>query len=446
MATRLLSSIKNPVIWPILLISISSFLRFWGAESHIIDLHFPPIAIGLICITLFLIGAAWLSVLSYENFRDNRKISLMQSAFLLLPILIAPPSTSNDLQVYMYQGAFLQNQLDPYKDIQLIEREKNPFFKIVSNQYKEIHSKYGPVWIGISAATSKMGSFFGMYLFKILNYVILLFLIGYSKKINERFTWLWLSAIPIIEIVGQGHNDLLSVAICFLLFMGYSEKNGFKNGLLALLIPLTKMIYFPFMFLNLLNLLKSDRKSFYLSLLIQVAGLVGWYFIHPYSLLSSFKTGVSMRPSGSWADVFYEIGNAFLNGSFHANFYSEIFQCIGLVVFCVVGILAIRKRGLNMHVGSSLLILGCIVYFSIFIPRLFPWYLLFFIPLFQQLNPKQKSVFFILSFFGVMQGSMHFFNPENQFIRVPLITTSTFLTLICLLYMLQMHIKAELTN
>ena len=443
---RLGFSLRLSILPPLLLVSLSSFIRFFGAKSHIIDYNYPPLQLSYISLLLFIAGSAWLAYISFLNFRANSRISELKAAVFLIPILVAPPSTTNDLQVYNYQGYFLHQNIDPYKAISLKDREENPFYQVVSVQYREIKSKYGPIWIGISALASALGSFYSMYFYKLINFGVLLFLLHYDRKLKFQYTWLWLSALGIVEIIGQGHNDLLSIAACFVLLNGYSTNNGFKNGLFALLIPLTKMLYFPFMFINLLKLFNSNRKSFYISLLVQITGLCAWYLIHKSSLISSFKTGVSMRPSGSWADVFYELGRILLNENFDHRVSSIFFQLLGLFLFSIVSVAAVSKKGINFRVLSSILIFGCMVYFSIFIPRLFPWYLLFFIPLFGSLNTRQKSLFFILSFFSVIQGSMHLFNPDLSVTPVILITSSTFLSLLTMLFILKLQIKELLSD
>jgi hypothetical protein len=423
---------------PSSLLSIASWIRFKGAKSWIIDFNYPPLDLGLVAIFLFIIGALWLSIFTYKRFKNNTSISIKESALLLLPLLLSPPSTTNDLQVYLYHGQFINQNLDPYSDLSTEVRSTNPYFERVTDQYKSIKSKYGPLWIGISAQIAKLNSDWNIWIFKILNYLFVLVLLIHVRNYSARNKWLWISTLPAIEFIGQGHNDLLSIVICYFLLESKSLNGGLKNGLVALLIPLTKMLYFPFMALNLAKLFQASKKEFSISLSVQILGLAIWYFSHPASLFGSFTTGVSMRPSGTWADIVYELGKVVYDSNIGFKNISLLFELIGLGIFCVYAYKSYRLGSIKIE---STLMFGTLVYFSLFIPRLFPWYYAFMVLFFNAFNKQQQTYFFTASFFAVCQGSTHFLNPSTPILPAVIIGLSTFLALIYLSLIVRIEYK-----
>lgn len=423
---------------PSLLLSIASWVRYIGAKSWIIDFNYPPLDLGLVSVFLFILGGIWLSIFTYKHFKNRTSISIKESALLLFPLLLSPPSTTNDLQVYLYHGQFINQNLDPYSEISTELRSTNPYYERVADQYKHIKSKYGPAWIGISAQIATLNSDWNIWVFKMLNFLFILLLLVHVQNYSSRTTWLWISTLPAIEFIGQGHNDLLSIVICYFLLESKRLKGGLKNGLVALLIPLTKMLYFPFMALNLVKLFQTNKKNFYTSLLVQIVGLVVWYFLHPDSLLGAFTTGASMRPSGTWADIIYELGKVVFDPNIGHKKISMIFEIIGLGIFCLYSFKAYRLGSIKIE---SILIFGILVYFSLFIPRLFPWYYVFMLLFFNAFNKKQQAYFFTASFFAVCQGSTHFLNPSTPILPAVIIGLTTFLSLIYLTLIVRIEYK-----
>ena len=421
------------LLFPVLLLSSSSWLRFIGCESWVIDGNYPPINLGWLCFLMFVSGALLITLVTYTNFKNKVGISNYSVFLVLFPLLCSPPSTTNDLQIYLYQGHFVHQQLDPYGEISHLEREKNPYYTNVAEQYREIKSKYGPFWIGISAIASELKMPWNMVVFKAINFLILCILVYFLNRNKSEYVWLWLSTIPLVEFVGQGHNDLLSIATGFLLLGAKSSKSGVFNGIAALMIPFTKLLYFPIMAINLAKLIRVNRTGFYISFAIQMAGIGVWYFWHKGSLISSLLTGTVMRPSGSWADIFYEICKAVMQREVPFGRISLIFEILGLVWFFLFIAIIIRSKRITIEAFESVVVFGTLVYFSVFIPRLFPWYFLFLALIFNKFSAKQQGLFYCLSFVGVCQGAVHFFDPEESIIPTITIMLTTFFSLLLLL-------------
>jgi len=125
----------------------------------------------------------------------------------------------------------------------------------------------------------------------------------------------------------------------------------------------------------------------------------------------------------------YELGKVVYDSNIGFKNISLFFELIGLGIFCLYVYKSYRLGSIKIE---SILMFGTLVYFSLFIPRLFPWYFAFMVLFFNAFNKKQQGYFFTASFFAVCQGSTHFLNPSTPILPAVIIGLSTFLALIYL--------------
>lgn len=223
---------------------------------------------------LFGLVALYLIALSSvkNDSKEVRKIILIFAILFCVTLLFLPPFRSSDIFNYISYGKIVT----VYED--------NPYYHTPSyfaadptlnfiGTWQRFTSIYGPVWVSFSAFLIKLaGKNLGneLMVFK-LSQAFLVFFVGFViYAINEKLglrnsnarllLFLW-SPLLLVEIVGNGHNDILLISFVALGLLSYLYRHRVLAAMALTVSVMVKVVSLPLLLLYSMYLL-SREKSF----------------------------------------------------------------------------------------------------------------------------------------------------------------------------------------
>lgn len=402
------------------LLFLAGWFRFCFTGQFIVDGNYPllptALAIGLLVIgSIVCLSRAGLRLHRYPV-RDfsawvrTRRWPLLISFTLLV---FTPPLLSNDLFSYLYYGRFSLSGYDPYQEATFRHAASNVFYAYTSPLYQQTTCKYGPLALITTFLPAASGSVWaGLLAYKFINALFVLLLFFQTGK-YPRLLPFFFTAVLLIEVTGQGHNDGLAIYFGLLLLQAARGGNGMMAALWGLCMLLSKFLYLPLIVVAGSMLLPSWKKSIgYAGML--AAGLLSWYFIHPLSLTTPVLSGMGLRPSGSWADVSLAALRVAAPQWADTAAIIRFFQGVGIGACLYILGAFIYRRQFHFSSLPRLLAYFVLVYFIVYLHRLFPWYMLFLLPL-AILLPYMDMRWMTVSLgLFVAQGLVHQFIPGGM--------------------------------
>jgi len=412
------------------LFALAGWIRFACTGQLTVDNNYCSAPVSYIICALV---AASVTLLSFASLRllrhDAPVVSPMVRAISIVLLIACPPLLSNDVFSYLYYGEFAF--ADPYSSSIIAFADENTFYSYISPVYKDTLCVYGPLSLLACMLPAIAGNvWISLLLYKLVNVCFYLLLLRRAKP-YPRLLPVIFSSVLLLEIVAQGHNDIIAIYFIFAAIDAALHRKSVTSAMFGLFMLLSKILYFPFLFICGILLFRHSIRKGLLWLGLTISGIAAWYFVHPASLTGPLATGHSLRTSGSWADLMFEFIKVLQPGWENAPLLTRLFQAVALLSCLVIFLLFLRKRKLPADELPVLVSLFIIPYFVFFIHRLFPWYMVFTIPLF--LMNRHLDVKWLIAGMAVfvLQGLVHQF-PSGTAPATVIIVATTMATLVLL--------------
>ena len=302
---------------------------------------------------------------------------LFFSVFFRMVMWLSPPTLSDDVYRYLWEGRLLSAQINPFEyapSDPALEYLRDPevFSQI---NHKHLSAIYPPLNLFIfrlstqvHPTTSAMNMTF--ILFDVLTMVVLIFTLHTLRLNLTRVTIYAWNPLVIMEFAGSGHLDSAGIFFLFLAFYFFINKKKFSATFSLALSFLSK--FFPLMFLP---FMLTRKKVIHLFLFVLVGAVSYLPFLSAgekifQSLILYAEQWVF---NASLYDVFLGISSS------HA-----IARGISAAFFLLIaiGLFAWYTLKLQQERVESIYLIGFISIGSLFLltPVLHPWYLCWIVP------------------------------------------------------------------
>ncbi|MBI3570931.1 MAG: hypothetical protein HY082_07500 [Gammaproteobacteria bacterium] len=304
-------------------------------------------------------------------------------------LFFSAPSLSDDIYRYVWDGVLVNHGINPYQYAPSAP-ELSPLRDALyaGINHKDIGTPYGPVLMGVFAATQAVAhSVFAMKIpFLVFDGLIVLLLLRLldvaGKPRSHVLIYAW-NPLAVVEVAGSGHNDTATVLLllgAIYLLMRARGRFGAFGFVAAVATKYFALLFLPAMWKRL------DRTKW----LILPLGLA-LFFSPFFSALDAHLASV-LTVGAHWRfnDSVFALLN-FITGS------AVISKAIAAAIFAAVAI-AVYRSGAPVLQGALWLIGAALLLTS----TLYPWYLLWLLP-FLCFYPQRAWILFT----GLVMLSYH---------------------------------------
>ncbi|MFV1950360.1 MAG: hypothetical protein ACC630_00150, partial [Nitrospinota bacterium] len=360
------SRFKNIIISGILIeISLLVIVLLGNLRNHI----YPFIAVSLILsIPYFIqIHLIWKDKVDFKTKKKIFSIIILFAVIFRLTLLFSPPTLSEDINRYLWDGRMACNGINPYcfpPEAEELTDFRDDIYKDINHKY--LVTFYPPLSQIIFHLAVKIDySFYSLKLFLILFdlltiFVIYKILIMKDQDISNTLIYAW-NPLVLIEISGSGHHDSIFVFFLILslyLFLLNRSKMSLFSLALSFLSKLTAVVMLP------LYIKKIKNKEFL------VFPLVIFLFYLPFilELDGLFSTIITVGSKWRFNDSIFSIINYYA-GSIVVS------KMIIILFFILLTIYLIYSKTDMMK--SEYILIGALL---ILTPNLHPWYIVWIVP------------------------------------------------------------------
>lgn len=211
-------------------------------------------------------------------------IGILFGCLFRLTLLFGPPSLSEDIYRYVWDGRVAAQGINPYLYPPAAQELSNlRDAQVYPNiNHRGIPTIYPPaaqlLFLGLTPLHSSLITFKTAFMTLDLLTIVLLFLILKSLAMNLKrlLIYVW-NPLLIVEISGSGHLDIVGIfLLCLALLLLIKRRLLWANFVLTLSV-LTK--FFTLMFLPVLTLVKKENKLIFVLLFVIVVSV----FYLPYA-------------------------------------------------------------------------------------------------------------------------------------------------------------------
>ncbi|HRP02758.1 MAG TPA: hypothetical protein PLE30_08940 [Candidatus Kapabacteria bacterium] len=263
--------------------------------------------------TLYYLSVSTLLLTSYIAIiysQQNVTFTKLVILYILTRIIIFPMQAwlSDDVFTYLWQGKLFAHGINVYEfmplDIKLdIYRDLNS----LRMGNLTVPAIYPPLSVIIFSLNYKLANIFSsnellqFYTWKLillLCEISTLLLLKFKLKVDNLKLILYiLCPLPLIEIIGQGHNDALLLPVIAVLLLNFENKNNkLINSFLLTIGTLIKMVpIFCFPLIVFKDKLKYNTYNLILSILLLIVALIASYIIFFDSkvAISNYQLGMN---------------------------------------------------------------------------------------------------------------------------------------------------------
>ncbi len=325
--------------------------------------------------------------------KPDLKIPLLIVSIIIVLLWLMPTTLSTDVYTYLWDGETLVSGFNPY-----LHKPSDAVFDVrhSSDLYQKIYWKgeytvYPPLAELVFSIGHYFYQWFGLVGAKIWLSLPTIVLAGLLFKVLDRRYWLVFVTNPLLlfESFNGGHIDVWMMLFGWLAYWSYLRKHYYISAGWLGLATAVKIIPIVFLPIIAIDLVKSKRwrDGVVYSLLVGLILLVFYLPFISVSLFPVFRYVTYSDVNEFNASVYRYLH--FLGGIWsvltHQNI--KIILAVGLILGVVV--VAMRKFSVNSLVlaGIIFLILNSVVY---------PWYLLFLLPLiFWTIEKSRANYWFI---------------------------------------------------
>ena len=330
---------------------------------------YPFIIVSLILsIPYFMqIHLIWKDKADLKTRKKIFSIIILFAVLFRLTLLFSPPTLSEDINRYLWDGKMAVNGINPYR----FPPEAEELTKFRDDIHKDINHKYlvtcyPPLSQFIFHLAVKINySFYSLKLFLILFdlltiFVIYKILIMKDQDISNTLIYAW-NPLVLIEISGSGHHDSIFVFFLILslyLFLLNRSKMSLFSLALSFLSKLTAIVMLP------LYIKRIKNKEFLIFPLVTVL------FYLPFILdIDGFlRTLITVGSKWRFNDSIFSI-IIYYTGSLVVS------KMIILLFFILLTIYLVYRKTDMMK--SGYILIGALL---ILTPNLHPWYIVWIVP------------------------------------------------------------------
>ena len=306
---------------------------------------------------------------------------LFLSLLFRVTLVLAPPSLSDDIYRYLWEGRLVLDGVNPFThapDDPSLSTYRDEYFDSINN--KEVSTIYPPAAQALFAASQALSrrpaSVKGLAALGDFLLVLLLWRILVARRMNPGMVLLYAwNPLPLVEFSGSGHIDVF--AILFLVLSLHLLERG-RGGWSALALSLSFLTkFFAICLLPLYWLREGRVKPLLLFLVLSLLAFLPFFDAGPALLRGGMEYSTRWRYNGSLFDMLVWItgGLALLK---------VLIGC----AFVAAAILVARKwRGEPFR--AAFFLAG---FFVILSPTVHPWYVVWVIP-FLCLHPRASWIY-----------------------------------------------------
>ncbi len=284
---RRLLTVAAGLLW----LAVLAAARAWWAGSPAPDAPKLPPHLGLV---LHVLMAPALAAVCWAYLRlwfepppaEARRQVLAWSLGLAAVAALALPLTSNDVFSYLAYGRMMHLGLDPGRWGPAVLPLGDPFRALVSHDWVESPSVYGPVSLAIFWLSTVSGAVWpSLLLYKLLSLVTawLVIVTAYrtceatlpEARIPAALVMTIANPLLLWEVAGQGHNDGLMVAFAFVAVALVYRRRGTWSAFSLFVGMLVKSAVAPALFFVAAWRLPRLRGRYYAAACLAGAALAG---------------------------------------------------------------------------------------------------------------------------------------------------------------------------
>lgn len=356
--------------------------------------------------TWVVLGAAWLalSVLAVRGYLDATRTGVRRLSPLLGPALLlqviaafALPYSSNDLWSYVAYGRMMRVGISPYAAGPSALPAGDPFLALVSPNWRDAPSVYGPILSGLSWVAGRSPSVLGaavVYKAMMLGVTLAIVLVAYAicrKHVPPAaaassfvlFAW---NPLLAYEIGGQAHNDGVMVLALAAFVWAALEERALLGALFLAIGFHAKFAVAPVAGLYLVYLARrSVLRAAGVAAVFAVVGLLAWWpfwsgpgtllgplasvAANPSRMTRSFAEGISLLAG--------LVGPHAASAAYHVCWWAGTSLLVLLAARAIAVVSAVSTVESVLH--ESLLFL--LAYLLVAAPFVLPWYVSWVLPL-----------------------------------------------------------------
>jgi hypothetical protein len=372
-----------------------------------------------------LLGAAWLLfsaaamrayLAAVDGARERLRRLLGGAVLLHCAAALALPYTSNDLFSNLAYGRMVRLGLDPYSAGPGALPAGDPFRALVSSNWRDAPSVYGPILTGLNVLAGRADSVLSaMALFKLvmLGVALATVLVAYaicSKHLREEdappaFVLLAWNPLLAYEIAGQAHNDgVMVLGLIAFVWAALEERELLAVFFLALAFY-AKFAVGPILGLYLVYLARrAPAKALAAGLLFAILGFLLFLpFWKGVATLAGPLAAVRANPvrvTRSFTEIAYLLAELVSEPAGLSAYRAAWW--LGMAALLVLGVRALlRVRDVESVLHESLVYL--LFYLLIGAPFVLPWYLSWILPLtLTERDPRWRRLVAIYSGLSVV--------------------------------------------
>ena len=193
-------------------------LAIWTAPRMAVDDRFIPFLSGYLAMVGIYLVAVYFVCQRVNAPKRTAHFILVVAVFLRLPFLFAPPELSDDIYRYVWDGRVQRAGINPYRyapQAPELQHLRDPLYQGINN--KDISTIYPPlmqiVFASVTAISESLLWMKGVLV--LIDLVVIGLLIGLLEMVgmntSRAVIYAW-SPLVIIEVAGNGHNDVLALA------------------------------------------------------------------------------------------------------------------------------------------------------------------------------------------------------------------------------------------
>ena len=353
--------------------------------------NIPQFWAGLI--VAFLAYALSAKAVMRGSFFSTKTILLFALVFRIT-MWFTSPSLSDDIYRYLWDGHVQLSGINPYilppNDKELFEIRNEIFPLLNHRDIQTIYPPFSQIFFLFCAFIGKSIGIFKTFLIFVegLLCLLLIRLLIDRKMDSKRVIFYAWHPLPLIEISGNGHIDILGIFF-MMLFLFCMNKNRFLISPIILALGfLSKILPILLLPSAIVDLIRKNQNKYRISFFILIFIIIVVIFSAPYSTagVQAFTGLFIYAKTWHFNDLIHGFLSTILDlFQLNGNQYARTI-CISLLAATII-------YKINREADLIRIAFSTLTAFMILSPTLHPWYLLWTVPFFC-LFPKISWILF----------------------------------------------------
>ncbi|MDX6215779.1 MAG: hypothetical protein QOG99_1363 [Frankiales bacterium] len=304
-----------------------------------------------------------------------RRVGWMWAA----PFALGAPFLSRDVYAYVAQGAVLEHGLNPYTTAPSALGGHDPLVQAVDPQWRSSPAPYGPLALRLAQASTVVGGH-GVGAFVVLRLLAVLSVLGVVLLLRraapaqhrDLVTWLTLSPLTLLQLVAATHWEAELSLLLVLSVLLARRGHVIWSLLVAGVACEIKAFALVVVAVLALDALRQRGLRFAPRLVAALVACVGMAVViyprDPWGWIGNLHGATKGWSPYAPSSTLYQVLGHLHPG--HAGLLLEISRYAVMGVAAVVGLLALRRRDLEVPVLAGVLLVAGIGA----LPTVWPWY------------------------------------------------------------------------